>query len=65
MILSTVAHRLRPTTRKSLLSRLFNFAVERDILENSPCYRVKKPAPLSRKDRALSEDENQSLLERF
>ena len=50
---------------QSLLSRLFNFAVERDILENSPCYRVKKPAPLSRKDRALSEAEIKAFWKGF
>ncbi|MGH6628270.1 MAG: tyrosine-type recombinase/integrase [Burkholderiales bacterium] len=37
--------------------RMFNFAVERGILENSPCAGVKAPSSENRRDRVLSEDE--------
>jgi len=37
--------------------RMFNFAIERDIIENSPCYLVKAPSKENRKERLLSEDE--------
>ena len=50
---------------QSLLSRMFNFAVERDILDSSPCYRVKKPAPLNRKERSLSQDELKAFWKGF
>jgi integrase len=36
---------------------MFNFAVERDIVEMTPCYLVKAPAKENRRDRVLSEDE--------
>lgn len=41
----------------SLLRRMFNFAVERDILEYSPCANVKPLAKDNAKDRCLSEEE--------
>ena len=37
--------------------RMFNWAIERDILDASPCVRVKAPASENRRDRALSDDE--------
>lgn len=40
-----------------IIRKMFSFAVERDILEQSPCTGVKMPAPLIRKDRYLSEEE--------
>jgi integrase len=39
------------------IRRMFNFAVDRDILETSPCHRVKPPAPESSKDRYLTLEE--------
>ena len=33
--------------------RMFNWAIERDMLDASPCVRVKAPAPENRRDRAL------------
>jgi len=67
-LLDDIVHRGAPSQAnhtQSLVSRLFNFAVERDILETSPCYRVKKPAPLNRKDRALSENEIKAFWKGF
>jgi integrase len=40
-----------------IIRKMFGFAVERDILQHSPCDGVKMPAPLVRKDRYLNEDE--------
>lgn len=41
----------------SAVRRMFNFAIDRDILQSSPCHRVKPPAPESSKDRYLTLDE--------
>ena len=40
-----------------IIRKMFNYAVEKDILKISPCIGVKMPAPLKTKDRALSEQE--------
>ena len=37
--------------------KMFNFAVERDILEHTPFTGVKSPAPITERDRTLSEAE--------
>ena len=41
----------------AVIRRMFNFAIERDILEASPCTQVKMPSQERRKDRVLSEEE--------
>ena len=41
----------------AVIRRMFNFAIERDILEHSPCTQDKMPSPETQKDRALSEEE--------
>lgn len=40
-----------------IIRKMFNYAVEKDILKFSPCVGVKMPAPLVTKDRNLSEHE--------
>ena len=40
-----------------VIRKMFNFAVERDILKYSPCIGVKMPAPKNARDRVLSEAE--------
>lgn len=40
-----------------IIRKMFNWAVERDILENSPCHLVKPLAPSTSKERALSDKE--------
>lgn len=47
-----IANRTLAVTR-----RMFNFAVERDIIDTSPCYLVKAPSKENRRDRSLSENE--------
>lgn len=41
--------------------KMFNFAVERDILEHTPFTGVKSPAPITHRDRTLSADEIRAL----
>ncbi|MCZ6718831.1 MAG: tyrosine-type recombinase/integrase [Gammaproteobacteria bacterium] len=41
----------------SLLSKLFSFAVERDLLEHNPCNGAKKPTKETARDRALVKNE--------
>jgi len=41
--------------------KMFNFAVERDILEHTPFTGVKSPAPITHRDRTLSEIEIRAL----
>jgi integrase len=36
---------------------MFNFAIERDIIESTPCYAVKAPTKENRRDRVLTEEE--------
>ena len=47
-----VANRTFEVTRK-----MFNWAVERGLIEVSPCYLLKKPAPEIKRDRVLSDKE--------
>lgn len=37
--------------------RMFNWACERDLLDASPCTRIKAPAPENTRDRALNDEE--------
>ena len=45
------------------LSRLFNFAAERGIIDDSPCTRIRKPTAEKPRDRALSDDELKAIWE--
>ena len=49
---SIAANRTLAVTR-----RMFNFAMERDMIESTPCYAIKAPSKENRRDRVLSEDE--------
>lgn len=40
-----------------IIRKMFNWAVEKDILEYTPCYKMKLPAPKHSKERALSDKE--------
>ena len=44
-----------------IIRKMFNYAVEKDILQISPCIGVKMPSPLVIKDRSLSEQEISTL----
>lgn len=45
----------------AVVRRMFNFAIERDIIAITPCYGVKAPTKENQKDRVLSEDEIKSF----
>ncbi|MBT6717586.1 MAG: tyrosine-type recombinase/integrase [Nitrospina sp.] len=45
----------------AVIRRMFNFSIERDILEFSPCTAVKAPAKENIKDRVLSDEEIKAL----
>lgn len=44
-----------------IIRRMFNFAIERDLLEYSPCNGVKLPFPEVRNDRFLNDEEIRTL----
>lgn len=44
-----------------IIRKMFRFAVQRDILEHSPCDGVVMPAPLNTRERTLSESEIKTL----
>lgn len=46
-----------------IIRKMFRFAVQRDILQHTPCEGVIMPAPLKTKDRALSETEIKTFWE--
>lgn len=45
----------------ALVRRMFNWAIEQDLLETSPCSHVKAPAPENPRDRVLSDAELRAL----
>jgi integrase len=45
----------------STVRRLFNWAVDRGVIETSPCIRVPVPARANERDRVLSDDEMRSV----
>jgi integrase len=57
---STYANRIFAVVRK-----MFNFAVERDLVEVSPCHGLRQPAPTRHRDRVLSEDEMRRIWHQF
>lgn len=59
-LLDTVVKRGAPIQANRTLAcvrRMFNWAIERDMIDASPCLRVKAPSPENRRDRTLSDDE--------
>ena len=60
LILDQVINRGSPIAANRTLAvirRMFNFAVERDIISITPCYSIKALAKENRRDRLLSEEE--------
>ncbi len=47
---------------KKLVSKMFSFAVDEEILESSPCIKIALPAPVPKRDRVLSPKEIHALL---
>ncbi|MDS4020590.1 MAG: tyrosine-type recombinase/integrase [Candidatus Competibacter sp.] len=44
-----------------VIRKMFNFAIDRAILDSTPCLRVKAPAPTVSRDRVLTDEEIRSL----
>lgn len=60
LLLEEIVKRGSPGSANSnfkIIRKMFRFAVQRDILEHSPCDGVVMPAPMNRGDRVLSEAE--------
>lgn len=60
ILLNKIVERNAPGTANNtfkIVRTMFNWACEQSILETSPCDRVKMPAPMVVKDRALNADE--------
>ncbi len=60
LLLDKIKERNAPIAANRTLAcvrRLFNFAVERDIITSSPCSSIKAPAKENRRERCLSLDE--------
>ncbi len=64
-LLDKIVARGAPITANRTLEvirRMYNFAIEQDILSATPCIRVRAPAPEQRRDRVLREDEIRTFL---
>ena len=64
ILLDKVLERGSPIAANRTLAvtrRMFNFAVERDIISISPCYGIKAPAKENQRDRLLNFDEIKSF----
>lgn len=60
LLLESIAERGAPIIANrtfALLRRIYNFAIERDILDQTPCLKVKPVAKESQRDRVLNHDE--------
>jgi integrase len=68
LLLESIIERGSPGSANSnfkIIRKMFRFAVQRDILEHSPCDGVVMPAPLNRGDRVLNESEIKTLWSRL
>jgi len=64
LLLESIVDRGTPAMSNQVLKivrKMFNFAVERDILKHTPCTGVKALAPNTRRERTLSESEIKTL----
>lgn len=44
-----------------IIRKMYNFAIEKDILQNTPCYGIKLPSPKQARERVLSEAEIRTI----
>lgn len=64
LLLESIVERGAPGSANNnfkIIRKMFRFAVQRDIIEHSPCDGVVMPAPLNRRERALTESEIKTL----
>lgn len=47
----------------AIIRRMFRFGIERDLIETTPCYGIRKPAKSQQRDRVLSDKEIKLLWE--
>ena len=56
---------MRANRTLALIRKMYNFAIERDLIENNPCYMVKAPSKEHSRDRAYTDDEIKKLWNAF
>jgi len=59
-VLDRIVDRKAPTMANRTLSlarKIFNFGIERDLVENNPCHKIRPPARERSRDRVLNDDE--------
>lgn len=67
-LVEAIAERGAPTLANravSLLSKVFKFALDDELIESSPAVRIPRPAPEHQRDRVLTEDEIRTLWQAF
>ena len=65
-LLDTIVERGAPimaNRTKALISKVYNFGISRDLVENNPCQGVPMPSVSRQRERVLSEDEIQRFWE--
>ena len=65
-LLDTILARRAPGSANQtfeIIRRMFRFGIERDILDTTPCYGVRKPAKSRQRDRVLSQSEVKTFWE--
>jgi len=68
ILVDTIAERGAPIVANrttALLSRMFKFALDDELIEASPAVRIPRPAPEKQRDRVLSTDELRMLWKAF
>lgn len=62
-LLDSIAERgpIMANNTLKVIRKMFNFALDRAILEASPCVRVKAPGPLKQRERVLNDEEIKAL----
>lgn len=68
LLLESIIDRGSPAMSNQVLKivrKMFNFAVERDILQHTPCLSIKALAPNNSRDHTLTEPEIETLWERL
>lgn len=67
-LLDAIADRGAPiqaNRTRALVSKIYNWAIGRDLVENNPCYQVRAVATENQRDRVLSEDEIRAVWRAF
>lgn len=67
-LVNAIAARGAPTLANratALLSKVFKFALDDELIDTSPAVRIPRPAPEQQRDRVLSDDELRTLWAKF